>query len=87
LSTERDFQTRTEYDAYKALTAQSITIIASKGTNNSFSITMPSAIKDEFTVNLGGQGDLIRASMSYQAVIDAGGNAYTLVVKTQESIT
>jgi hypothetical protein len=87
LSTERDFQTRTEYDAYKALTAQSITIVASKSATNRFTITMPVAIKDEFTVNLGGQGDLIRASMSYQAVIDAGGNSYTLVVATQESIT
>lgn len=87
LTTERDFETRTEYDAYKALTAQSITLTATKGTNNQISVVMPAAIKDEYKIGLGGQGDLIRASITYNGVIDASGNDYTLAVKTQEDIT
>lgn len=86
LTTERDFESRTEYDAYKALTSQSITITASKGVNNVITIAMPVAIKDEYTVNLGGQGDLVRASMTYQGVINGSGVSYTVVVKGQEDI-
>jgi hypothetical protein len=86
LTMERDFETRTEYDAYKALTAQSVTLLATKGANNSISIVMPAAIKDEYTLGLSGQGDLIRASITYNGVIDGSGNDYTIVTKTQEDI-
>jgi hypothetical protein len=86
LSTERDFENRTEYDAFKALTAQSITLLASKGVNNSISLTIPAAIKDTYELGLSGQGDLIRASIAYNATLDATANAYTIVVKTQENI-
>jgi hypothetical protein len=87
MSVERDFENRDDYDAFKALTAQSITLTASKGANNSISLLMPASIKDEYELGLEGQGDLIRASVSYNAVIDATGNAYTITVKTQEDIT
>jgi hypothetical protein len=87
LSMERDFETRTEYDAYKALTSQSITLQATKGTNNQISVVVPAAIKDEYTIGLSGQGDLIRASITYNGVIDASGNDYTMIVKSQEDIT
>jgi hypothetical protein len=87
LSTARDFQSRTEYDAFKALTAQAITILASKGVNNSIQLDMGVAIKDTYTVPLSGEGDLTRADIAYNAVIDNTGNAYTVTVKTQESIT
>lgn len=87
LSMERDFESRTEYDAYKALTAQSITLTATKGASNQISVVMPASIKDEYTIGLSGQGDLLRASISYNGVIDASGNDYTMVVKSQEDIT
>lgn len=87
LSMERDFESRTEYDAYKALTSQSITLLATKGSNNQISVVVPAAIKDEYTLGLSGQGDLIRASITYNGVIDGSGNDYTMVVKTQEDIT
>jgi hypothetical protein len=87
LSTERDFDTRTEYDAFKSLTAQSITLAAAKGINNSITLTIPAAIKDTYELGLSGQGDLIRASIAYNAVLDSTGNAYTIVVNTQETIT
>lgn len=87
LSVERDFETRADYDAFKALTAQSISMVASKGTNNSIAINMPASIKETYEVGLGGQGDLIRASVGYQAVLDSTGNAYEITVKTQQDIT
>jgi len=86
LTMERDFIDRTEYDAFKALTAQSITLVASKGTNNKITLNMTTAIKDSYEVGLGGQGDLLRASITYQAPINASGVSYTVVVQTQENI-
>jgi hypothetical protein len=88
LSTERDFQTRADYDAYKALTAQSITIKATKATGEEVKILMPVAVKDSYEVNLGGQGDLVRGRISYQGVYDsATSKAYELAIKSLVNIT
>lgn len=88
LTVERDFQSRTDYDAFKALTAQSVTIKGSKGTNNTIELLIPKATKDTYEVGLSGQGDLVRASIAYQGVYDnATSKSYEIVVKTQESIT
>lgn len=86
LSMERDFQDRTDFDAFKALTAQDITITASKGVNNSISLNSPVTIKDTYEAANSGQGDLVRAAIKYNGVINASGNAYTITVKCQESI-
>jgi hypothetical protein len=86
-SIERDFENRTDYDAFKALTAQSITLTGTKGVNNSISLVMPASIKETYEVGLSGQGDLTRASVSYQGTLDASGDAYTIIVKTQQDIT
>ena len=86
MKVDRDFDTRADYDSYKALTAQSITLKATKG-DEMIEIVMPAAIKDTYEVNLGGQGDLVRASVQYNGVIDALGNPYTIQVKTDESVT
>jgi tail tube protein len=87
LSTERDFQNRTEYDAFKALTSDAITILASKGANNSIQIDVPVAIKDTYEVGLSGQGELLRAAVAWQGVTDGAGKDYQLIVKTQENFT
>jgi hypothetical protein len=84
---DRDFQDRTEYDAWKALTAQAVSLVASKGTNNSCQVDVPVGIKSEYAINLGGQGDLLRVSNAWTGVIDATGNAYTVTVKCQENVT
>jgi len=86
LSVERDFQTRADYDAFKAMTAQSIQITASKGANNSIVFLMPVSIKDTYEVNLSGQGDLVRGSVAYQNMVGPATATYTLTVKTQENI-
>lgn len=86
MSMERDFTSRTDYDAFKALTSQSITLTASKGANNSISMVAPVAIKDTYEVTVPGQGDLVRANIAYQGAINGSGADYSLVVKTQEDI-
>lgn len=86
LSLDRDFDSRAEYDAFKALTSQGVTLLATKGANNSIQLRIPAAIKDTYEMSMGGQGDLLRASISYNGVLDAVGNAYEITVKTQEDI-
>jgi hypothetical protein len=84
---ERDYDSRADYDAFKALTAQSVTVQATKGANNEISFLLPVAIKDTYEVGLAGQGDLVRASVAYQCVYDpATSKAFQIVVKTQENI-
>jgi hypothetical protein len=84
LKVERDFDTRTEYDLFKAETAQSITMVV--GATPGFTITMPASIIDTYEVNLDGQGDLVRGKVQYKGTLGAG-NAYGLVVNTTENIT
>lgn len=86
LSLDRDFQDRTDFDAFKALTSQDITITASKGINNSISVQMPTIFKDTYEVQNSGQGDLVRAAIKYIGAIDATGKSYQITVKTQESL-
>jgi hypothetical protein len=87
ISTERDFETRADYDAWKALTAQAIKFTATKGVSESIVLDAPVAIKDTYEVALGGQGDLVRSSIEYQCAIDATGKHYQLVVTTAANIT
>lgn len=86
LTLERDFDNRTDYDNFKNLTSQSITLTATKGANNSISMLMPVAIKDTYEVTAPGQGDLVRSSVAYQNVIDSTGKAWELTIKTQEDL-
>lgn len=83
---ERDFDTRGDFDAFKALTGQDITITASKGVNNTITLNVPVTIKDTYEVQNSGQGDLVRASIAYNAVINASGVSYTITLKTQENV-
>lgn len=88
LTVERDFDTRTDFDAYKALTSQSITIKAIQtAVVNEIDITVPVAIKDSYEVQMPGQGDLVRASIAYTGVLDGTGKSYSIDVWTAENIT
>jgi len=87
LTCERDFQDRTDYDAFKALTAQAIQVLATKGANNQVILDALGAVKDTYEVNLSSQGDLVRAQIQYQLPINSAGNAFTLTVKNQANIT
>lgn len=88
LTCERDFQDRTDYDAFKALTSQAVTILATKGANNSIQFDVPAAIKDTYEVALSGVGDLVRASVAYQGTYDNGtSKGYGVIIKTQENLS
>ena len=89
LSMDRDFTDRAEYDAFKTLTAQSITITLQKDANHKVQFKAPVAIKDTYDVSgLAGQGDLVRASIAYQGVYDPGtSKAYEIQVTTAENLT
>lgn len=89
LSIERDFETRADYDAFKALTAQGISFLATKGASDSIEFVVPAAIKDSYDISgLSGQADLIRASIDYQGVYDAAtSRAYQIVVTSSENVT
>jgi hypothetical protein len=87
MTIDRDFENRTDYDAFKTGTAQSVTLTATKGANNSIALLLPAAIKDTYEVGISGQGDLIRAAVAYQGTVDAAGVDYTITVKTQKDIT
>jgi hypothetical protein len=82
IKTDRDFTSRAEYDAWKTLTAKSITFVASKGASESITITAPVAVVDTYEVAIGGQGDLVRASITYQCAIDGTGKHYQVIVVT-----
>ncbi len=86
LTFDRDFDTRTDFDNFKALTSDSMTITASKGANNSLSILSPVTIKNTYEVSNSGQGDLVRASIKYVGVIDGTGKSYQITIKTQENV-
>lgn len=88
LSVERDFESRTEFDAFKALTAQTVTIkCVQAAAANEIDILVPVAIKDTYEVTSPGQGDLIRASVSYNGTLDGTGKSYEIDVWTAENIT
>lgn len=87
LSVERDFDTRTEYDAYKALTSQSVTIKMIKtAAAEEMTLLVPASVKESYEVAMPGQGDLVRASVGYKGVLDATGKSYSLTVITAENV-
>jgi hypothetical protein len=87
MSLQRDFLTRTEFDAYKAVTAQSINVLASKGANNSINFLTPGVFKNSYSIGLASQGDLTRANIEYTCVRSGVDPEYTITVKTQENVT
>jgi hypothetical protein len=86
LTIARDFLTKADYDAFKAVTSQSVTLTATKSANNNISMLIPAALKNSYEVGLSGQGDLLRANINYTG-IQATPAAYQIVIKTQEDIT
>ena len=89
-SIERDFESRSDFDAYKALTAQSIQLDAIKtALTQEVKITMPAAIKSEYEITgLTGQAELIRANVTYEGVYDAAtSKSYAITVYSSTSIT
>jgi hypothetical protein len=81
----RDFTSKTDYDAFKGVTAQSITLEVSKGANNAIELLAPVTVKESYEVPLSGQGDLVRGNITYRSMLGSP-STYQLVVKTQEDL-
>jgi hypothetical protein len=87
LQVTRDFVSKTDYAAFKALTSQGITIIATDGTN-SITFLLPGSITDTYEVAMSGTGELIRATTKYMGVHDPSTTSdYKITVVTSESIS
>jgi len=90
MTLNRDFQDRTDYDAFKALTAQGIRVKATKSvTAEVFQLDIIAGVKDTFeAAGLSAQGDLLQSKIAYQGTLDpATGNAWTLTITTAENMT
>lgn len=88
-SMDRDFESRTDLDAFELATSTSLAIICSYSTATRYlKLEMPVASMETYDVNLGGQGDIVRASINYTGSYNAGTTgAYRATVKTAENIT
>ena len=87
---ERDFIDKTQYDLFKALTAQSVHLRAEDplDADNFLDITLHSAVQDSYESTLEGQGEIITAQLSFVGKYDwTETNAYEIIVGTSENIT
>jgi hypothetical protein len=85
---ERDFENRTEYDAFKSYTSNAIALDCVQDANNRVTITLPANIKENWDLGLSGQGDIVRSSIDYVPIYNPGtSKAYEIVVITGQNIT
>jgi hypothetical protein len=90
LSIDRDFIDRTDFDAFKAMTAQAVDLnCVQTASSAEVNFNVPTAIKSAYEIQgLSGQADLIRASISYMGVYDTvTSKSYGIVIKSAASIT
>jgi hypothetical protein len=88
LSTNLDFESKADYDAFKALTAQNIVFEAADGASKILTIDVPAFIKDTYEVGLSGQGDLVQAAVNYVGQYDSGtAKSYEISITTDEDMT
>jgi hypothetical protein len=89
LQTERDFTSRAELDAFKALTAQSVTLTIARNTNDSVSVKLPAAVRDTYEID--GLSDQAAATMMRTTFVGnydpATSKSYELTVKCATDIT
>lgn len=84
----RDFDSRAEFDNYKALTSQSITLQAIKSASESVTILAPVALKETYETAIGGEAAIVHATVAYQVMVDNTGKTYqiTLITPTENVI-
>lgn len=91
MSLQRDFLDRAEFDAFKAMTKQSITIEATGlvPAEDAVTFLLPSNYKASYGLGLASQGDLTMADIEYTITHDeaTGTPEYTITVLSTEEIT
>lgn len=84
---ERDFLDRTQYEIFKALTAQSIHLLAEKDANRYVDILLHRATMDTYEAMLEGQGDIITAALNFTGMFDwTETNSHEITVGTSEDL-
>lgn len=88
VSVTRDFINRTEYDKYRALTAEAFELTAVNGAE-SVKFEMPVAVMSSYEIGLANPGDLVRAKIDYEGDYNATilSNYKFTVVAATENIT
>lgn len=87
-SLELDFENRTEYDNFKAVTERQLQFDADKDAGHYVHIDTKTAIASTYEVMLSGQGDLVRASVEYEGKHDfVSGKIYEIEISCDEDIT
>lgn len=88
MSMTRDFLTRADFDAYKALTATSISVEAAQSADRSIKLLVPRGIREGVKPSdLSSQGELIMTEGGFNGVYDAvTSKSYEITVKTSEDI-
>jgi hypothetical protein len=93
LDTELDFESKTEYDNYKASTKSAYRLRSIgdaqpyASSADAFTLDYNRASYDSYEVGLAGMGDLIMATTNARALGIAGGDALVLEVKSSLDIT
>lgn len=87
LTLDRDFEDRAEYEIFKNLTEQSVTVALDEDTNNKVEFSVVAAIIDAYAVNLSSVGDLVRSSTTYVGTHGSGDGAYEIQIVTDEDVT
>jgi hypothetical protein len=94
IDTELDFLSKTEYDNFKAVTTRSIKLESVNGsgtyaaaTDNAMQFIVYNSFYETYGVSLGSAPDLIMATTTMRGMAIAGGNAYSIGVKSSTSIT
>lgn len=89
LELTRDFNGRTEYDTFKALTASSVTFTCTKSALKKVTVKIPAAIRDDYQIDgLSDQGSLHMAKAKWQGTYDVTtSKACEITVICQENIT
>lgn len=87
-SLEIDFEDKTQYNDFKAVTERRLQFDADKDADHYIHIDTKTVIMSTYEVGLSGQGDLVRASVEYEGKHDfTSGKIYEIVVSTDEDIT
>lgn len=85
---ERDFIDKTQYDLFKALTAQSIHLRAAKAAARYVDILVHAGVMDSYESYLEGQGDIITAALSFTGKYDfTETTSHVIEIGTSEDIT
>ena len=82
LQMERDFNTRTEWDAFKALTSSSVTVKMTKSASASVAIKLANAVRDSHEIDgLSDQGSATKQRMTWEGDYDtATSKSYEIIV-------